>query len=73
MATLSPVFAHDTDLRDEQHTYSHCIEAWRTNREADLNKEGGWLSVVGLHWLEEGENRIGTGASNDFVLAGERR
>lgn len=68
MATLSPDSARNADLRDEPLPYSDRIEAWRANREASLKKEGGWLSVVGLHWLEEGGNRIGAGTSNDFVL-----
>ena len=27
-----------------------------------------WLSVVGLHWLSAGENRIGSAEDNDLVL-----
>ena len=49
MAILSPVFTQDADLHDEHRTYSDRIEGWRTNREEGLKKEGGWLSVAGLH------------------------
>lgn len=31
-------------------------------------EERGWLSLVGLYWLRDGENRIGSDASNDIVL-----
>jgi uncharacterized protein len=36
------------------------IEAWRAKRMASLKREDGWLSLVGLFWLEPGENRFGT-------------
>ena len=32
--------------------------AWRSAREASLKAEGGWLSVAGLFWLQEGSNKI---------------
>jgi len=44
------------------------IEKWRADREARLKAEGGWLSVAGLFWLEEGENRFGSGPGNAIVL-----
>ena len=39
------------------------IESWRTRRLARLTAPDGWLSVIGLHWLEEGANAIGSAAS----------
>jgi hypothetical protein len=36
------------------------LEAWRTEREANLRKPGGWLSLVGLWWLEPGETPFGS-------------
>jgi uncharacterized protein (DUF1684 family) len=33
-------------------------EAWKAERLARLRAERGWLSVVGLHWLEPGPNRV---------------
>jgi uncharacterized protein (DUF1684 family) len=44
------------------------ILKWREAREENLKKEGGWLSVAGLFWLNEGANRFGSGADNDIVL-----
>ena len=32
------------------------ITKWRTDRLARLQREDGWLSLVGLSWLKEGEN-----------------
>jgi len=44
------------------------LERWRAEREARLRAEGGWLSVVGLFWLEEGASRFGTDPSAEIVL-----
>jgi len=32
------------------------------------NTERGWLGLVGLYWLRNGENRIGSDRSNDIIL-----
>jgi uncharacterized protein len=48
--------------------YEQEVEAWRRERIADLKKEGGWLSLVGLFWLDEGENRFGSAASNKVIF-----
>lgn len=46
------------------------IEAWRANHERELRKPDGWLSLVGLHWLEPGQpnSEILEGAT--FTLRG---
>jgi uncharacterized protein (DUF1684 family) len=44
------------------------IEKWQSTRLAGLKKEDGWLSLVGLFWLNEGENKFGSDASNVVVL-----
>lgn len=41
---------------------------WRSEREASLRAEGGWLSVAGLYWLKPGTATMGAGQDNDFVL-----
>lgn len=46
------------------------VEAWRAARDARLRDPDGWLTLVGLHWLEPGENHFGSGADNDLVLRG---
>lgn len=37
--------------------YRKEILDWRTTRAQRLQREDGWLSLVGLHWLVEGENK----------------
>jgi uncharacterized protein len=44
------------------------IEAWRQQRNEGLRRPEGWLSLVGLFWLEEGENRFGTDPGNKVIL-----
>ena len=49
--------------------YTHQIETWRTQRVERLKAPGGWLSLIGLPWLKDGRNTIGSDKGNDVVLA----
>src|SRR2546421_6928161 len=51
-----------------QMDYVKEIEKWRTDREMNLKKETGWLTVAGLFWLKEGINTIGAGEKFDVRL-----
>jgi uncharacterized protein (DUF1684 family) len=44
------------------------IEAWRERRFASLKREDGWLTLVGLAWLEQGENAVGSDPKSRVVL-----
>jgi len=44
------------------------IEQWRAQRLERLRREDGWLSLVGLFWLQPGENRFGTDRGNRVVF-----
>ncbi|MEE4330719.1 MAG: hypothetical protein V2J10_07615, partial [Wenzhouxiangella sp.] len=41
---------------------------WRERRLARLTEPYGWLSLVGLHFLDDGEWRVGSGADSDFEV-----
>lgn len=43
-------------------------QAWQATRAANLTAPDGWLSLIGLEWLKEGANRVGSAADNDIVL-----
>lgn len=43
-------------------------QQWQHKRLASLTAPNGWLSLVGLEWLKDGANRIGSAADNDIVL-----
>ena len=45
------------------------VEAWHAARVARLKQPTGWLSLVGLHWLDEGRFTLGSGVRNDIVLS----
>jgi uncharacterized protein len=42
--------------------------AWHAQRERRLAAEDGWLTLVGLLWLKEGENVAGTGSGVSVVF-----
>ena len=44
------------------------IEAWRTRRIESLRRDDGWLSLVGLFWLEPGANSVGSDPKSRVVL-----
>ena len=49
--------------------YAAEIESWRASRLARLTAPDSWLTLIGLHFLHEGENRIGSARDNDIILA----
>lgn len=48
--------------------YTHSLLAWRERMDTNLRAEYSWLSLAGLFWLKEGENRFGSAPGNDIVL-----
>jgi uncharacterized protein (DUF1684 family) len=48
--------------------YEQELAQWKAKRLAGLKSDDGWLTLIGLFWLKEGENRFGSDASNDIVL-----
>jgi len=44
------------------------INDWHQKRIENLKKENGWLNLVGLFFLNEGENTFGSAKENDFVI-----
>ncbi|HET6628467.1 MAG TPA: DUF1684 domain-containing protein [Woeseiaceae bacterium] len=44
------------------------VETWRSERLESLTRPDGWLSLVGLLWLEPGEQSLGRGPAADLRL-----
>ena len=44
------------------------IENWRAARVAELTNDTGWLTLVGLFWLDPGASTFGRGPTNTLVL-----
>ena len=49
-------------------SYEQTIEAWQKARVERLQQPQGWLSLVGLHWIEPGTHPVGRADDNDIVL-----
>jgi uncharacterized protein (DUF1684 family) len=49
-------------------SYGAMIEAWRTDYERGLTTPTGWLAIIGLVWLQEGENTFGTDPTHPIVF-----
>ncbi len=50
--------------------YATRIETERTKRVGRLTSADGWLTLIGLHFLQPGANTIGRANDNQIVLAG---
>jgi uncharacterized protein (DUF1684 family) len=48
--------------------YIASIQKWHRERIERLKKDNGWLNLVGLYWLDEGENSFGSGPLNKIVF-----
>jgi uncharacterized protein (DUF1684 family) len=48
--------------------YQQEIAAWQKDRDKGLRDENGWLTLVGLFWLDEGENKFGSDAGNKVIF-----
>lgn len=49
--------------------FTASLETWRSARVQTLTKPDGWLTLIGLHWLQPGANTIGHAAGNSLPLA----
>jgi uncharacterized protein (DUF1684 family) len=61
-----------TSPQIDANTYAKEISEWQAKRLAELKSEDGWLTLVGLFWLKEGDNKIGSDKSNDIALANQK-
>lgn len=53
----------------ERIAYERSIRDWQAEREARLMRPDGWLSLVGLHWLEYGNSFVGRNPRAGVQLA----
>jgi uncharacterized protein (DUF1684 family) len=51
-----------------QSDYVKAIEKYRSERETNLKKEDGWMTLAGLFWLKDGVNTVGAGPQFDVRL-----
>ena len=53
---------------EDLETYRSTLEQWHRDRADRLTAEDGWLALIGLFWLEEGTNSLGSESGNDIAL-----
>jgi len=68
LAALAASLVMSNVLWPSSDAYRAQIEEWRRQREAALKADGGWLTVTGLFWLNEGENRFDTALKDGVFL-----
>lgn len=54
--------------RSQESSWQKENSEWRTQHTADLLKPDGWLSLIGLEWLEPGDNSVGAAGNNKIHL-----
>jgi uncharacterized protein (DUF1684 family) len=67
-ASVAGVQLMSAKVDDSKGSYTQQIETWRSQRVERLKAPGGWLSLIGLHWLKDGKNTVGSAKDNDIVL-----
>ena len=53
----------------ESKAWASELETWRARRAANLQAPEGWLSLIGLEWLHDGDNSFGSDADNRIQIA----
>ncbi|MFZ1130979.1 MAG: DUF1684 domain-containing protein [Terriglobales bacterium] len=67
----SMVAASGAGTSDEQTAWQRDLLAWRTQRATNLQAPEGWLSLIALGWLKEGDNSFGSAPDNRIALSGK--
>jgi hypothetical protein len=68
-ALLSGVGVTSSGVHSDDNAYRQQIEKSRAARVERLKAPTGWLSLVGLDWLKEGKNTVGSAQDNNIVIA----
>ena len=67
LSTASFTFAADALATPD--SWQRDLLAWREKRAVNLQAPEGWLSLIGLEWLKEGDNSVGSAADNKIQIA----
>ena len=70
LLTLLSIYSCKTETFEQKGSTEYIAEInqWHQNRIERLKDENGWLTLVGLYWLKEGENTFGSDKNNDIVF-----
>jgi hypothetical protein len=64
----APVSESTPEIASDVKSYAEQIDEWHAGRVERLKADDGWLSVVGLDWIEAGENTLGSNPRSQLVL-----
>ena len=71
VAMLSLAVASDGKNAEDQSTWQRDLLAWHTARATNLQAPEGWLSLIALGWLKEGDNSFGSAEDSRVQIAGK--
>lgn len=60
------------DIGADDAAHAEAWAAWRAQRRESLAGEEGWLTLIGLHWLDAAETTIGSDETSAIVLPAGR-
>lgn len=70
LAVAAGSLAAESSIGTGTASHEQQVFDWRAKRDAGLRREHGWLSLVGLEWLQQGSNSLGSGAGNAAHIPG---
>lgn len=57
-----------TEKKVTPEDYVKSIKEWQQKRLTNLKSENGWLNLVGLYWLKDGQNPFGSSEANNIIF-----
>jgi uncharacterized protein (DUF1684 family) len=68
LAFLLSIFLTSPVRAQYNEAYDREVADWHAKRIRDLKAPNGWLNLVGLYWLDPGQNTFGSDSSNKIVF-----
>ncbi|MCW8817286.1 MAG: DUF1684 domain-containing protein [Ignavibacteriaceae bacterium] len=70
LITLLSIYSCKNETFEQKGTpeYINEVNEWHQKRISRLKEETGWLNLVGLFWLKDGENKFGSAKDNDIIF-----
>ncbi|HEU0052855.1 MAG TPA: DUF1684 domain-containing protein [Longimicrobium sp.] len=72
LAALAGCRDAESARRVDEAEYAKTMERFRADRAEAIAGADGWITLVGLFWLQPGENRVGSGPSAEARLPADR-
>ena len=66
----SLILPTNMSANESESDYIEQMQQWRQARHERLSDPDGWMTLVGMEWLEEGENPVGSAESNSARIPG---